>query len=245
MRFFKYIRFLLFFLGILSSPTQGEVISIHQVEYDETFQENKTASSIAELEWLGLLHFKETLEPHHSFPYLFSSESLSQSFPGKFLTLLFQKSSNANPGLVDSWKVIKNKGLDDLARNPNALKYADDLKSKTKLGSSTTTDYRKTFKDNFPELKDEEFIVHHAIEQQVLKTRYPNVITQSEIHSLENLRGIPKNINSDVHLKKIRKLWDEFYDEFPPGVMPTKQHLLDKAKEIDDLFGNLFVPPIR
>jgi hypothetical protein len=38
--------------------------------------------------------------------------------------------------------------------------------------------------------------VHHAVEQQALR-RYPGLITDAEMNSLENLRGIPKNINSD------------------------------------------------
>ena len=62
------------------------------------------------------------------------------------------------------------------------------------------------------------------------------------MHALENLRGIPKEINSDIHLSKIRKEWNRFYKEVPN---PTKQQLLDKAAEIDSKCGHLFNPPLN
>ncbi|WP_254618369.1 RHS repeat-associated core domain-containing protein, partial [Vibrio metschnikovii] len=108
------------------------------------------------------------------------------------------------------------------------------------FGESTITNYKKTFFEANPDT-DGAVVVHHAVEQQVLK-RYPDVVSESEMHSLENLRGIPKEVNSDVHLSKIRKEWNRFYRENPS---PTKQQLLDKATEIDDKFGAQFNPPIR
>ncbi len=84
-------------------------------------------------------------------------------------------------------------------------------------------------------------VVHHAIEQQVLK-RHPNLFSKAEIHSLENLRGIPKSLNPDIHLSKIRKSWNRFYKNNPN---PTRQQFLNEATEIDNLFGHLFTPPIR
>ena len=83
--------------------------------------------------------------------------------------------------------------------------------------------------------------VHHAVERQVQK-RYSGLVKDSEMHSLENLRGIPKEINNDVHFSKIRKEWNSFYKTNPN---PTKQQLLDKATEIDDKFGKQFNPPVR
>ncbi len=86
---------------------------------------------------------------------------------------------------------------------------------------------------------------HHAVEQQVLN-RYPGVLTANEMQSMANLRGIPKDINSQVHLRTIRREWDDFYDRYDlSGAIPTKQQLLDKAKQIDNLVGHLFDPPIR
>ena len=84
--------------------------------------------------------------------------------------------------------------------------------------------------------------MHHAVEQQVL-TKYRGVITETELNSLANLRGIPHAINVEVHLKKFRALWDLFYEQHP--ITCTKQELLDYAKKIDDVFGSEFSPPIR
>ena len=55
------------------------------------------------------------------------------------------------------------------------------------LGKATSKDYKTTFFNAHPELKGK-VVVHHAIEQQVL-TKYPGVLTEAEIHSLENFRG--------------------------------------------------------
>ena len=73
-------------------------------------------------------------------------------------------------------------------------------------------------------------------------SRYPGVVTESEMHSLNNLRGIPNDINADFHLSNIRKEWNNFYKHYPN---PTKQQLLDKATEIDNKYGHLFNPPLR
>jgi len=103
---------------------------------------------------------------------------------------------------------------------------------------SKSTDYKKTFFEAYPELQGK-IIVHHAVEQQVL-IRYPGIISEEEIHSLENLRGIPNELNSDLHLGRIRKEWNRFYKTNPK---PTKEKLLEKATEIDLKYGKLFKPP--
>ncbi|WP_336704505.1 RHS repeat-associated core domain-containing protein [Chryseobacterium indologenes] len=108
------------------------------------------------------------------------------------------------------------------------------------LGSSISTNYKSTFFSAYPELKGT-VVVHHAVEQQALK-RYPGLLTESEMHSLENLRGIPKTINSDVHLSQIRKIWNKFYKE---NANPTKQQILDQATIIDQKFGTQFTPPVK
>jgi len=56
------------------------------------------------------------------------------------------------------------------------------------------------FKQN-PKLRGQ-VVVHRAVEQRALK-KYPGVATDAEMHSLENLRGIPRHLNSDLHLKQI------------------------------------------
>ena len=107
------------------------------------------------------------------------------------------------------------------------------------VGTSSTTNYTKTFFDAHPHLKGK-VVVHHAIEQQVL-TRYPGRFTASEIHSLENLRGIPNKLNPDLHYSKIRKEWNRFYKKNPNA---TRQQILDEATRIDQLFGGKFTPSV-
>ncbi|MCP3944984.1 MAG: hypothetical protein GY710_26390 [Desulfobacteraceae bacterium] len=138
-------------------------------------------------------------------------------------------------------------GTNNYAYAPNVWGWIDPLglmceatlKKEAGFGESTTTNYKKTFFKEHPNLEGN-VVVHHAVEQQTLK-RYPGVVSKSEIHSLENLRGIPKNINSEVHLSKIRKAWNRFYKQ---NSSPMKQQLLDKATEIDTKFGSQFKPKI-
>ena len=112
-----------------------------------------------------------------------------------------------------------------------------------KFGNALSTDYRATFFAAHPELEGQ-VIVHHAVEQQVL-TKFPGVLTEAEIHSLENLRGIPNGINSEVHLSQIRIDWNNFYEQFSlNGMVPTKSQLLQKATQIDAKYGLMFTPPI-
>jgi hypothetical protein len=107
----------------------------------------------------------------------------------------------------------------------------------TSFGSSTTTNYRATFFTAYPELEGK-VLVHHAVEEQVL-ARYPGAVTTSQMHSLQNLRGIPTSLNSDIHLSQIRRTWNEFYRTTPN---PIAKQLLDKAAEIDKMFGSQFLP---
>ena len=81
-----------------------------------------------------------------------------------------------------------------------------------RLGHATSANYRGTFFKAHPELEGK-VVVHHRVEQQVL-TRYPGRFTKAEIHSLENLRGIPKLANPDLHLSGIRREWNAFYRQF-------------------------------
>ncbi len=107
------------------------------------------------------------------------------------------------------------------------------------FGSSVTKDYKKTFFNEYPDLEGK-VIVHHAVEQQVQR-RYPGLVSNSEVHSLENLRGIPKEKNNELHLSKIRKEWNRFYKTNPN---PSKEDLLKKATEIDLKLGGEFKPPV-
>jgi len=111
---------------------------------------------------------------------------------------------------------------------------------KAAFGKATSENYKATFFNEYPHLRGK-VVVHHAVEQQTLK-RYPDVVKKEELHSLENLRGIPKEKNSRLHLSFIRKEWNQFYKKFPS---PTRQQLLDKATEIDNMIGTEFDPPVR
>ena len=125
------------------------------------------------------------------------------------------------------------------------LKYAEKPSQVTRpvatVGRAASTDYATTFFTKHPHLEGK-VVVHHAVEQQVLE-RYPGVFTPEEIHSLENLRGIPKGLDADLHKSCIRKEWNEFYRANPANTM-TKQKVLDKAAEIDEKYGHLFEPKV-
>lgn len=106
------------------------------------------------------------------------------------------------------------------------------------FGRAATNDYRKTFFAAFPWLKGLVW-VHHAVEQRVLKL-YPGLVQPAELHSLENLRGIPTGeVNNRIHLSAIRKEWNIFYESNPK---PTKRDLLDFATYIDRKYGPSFNP---
>lgn len=66
------------------------------------------------------------------------------------------------------------------------------------------------------------------------------LFTPAELNSLPFLRGIPNEINSNVHLSQIRKAWNRFYKSNPN---PTRQDLLDQRDQIDQDFGDQFNPP--
>jgi len=112
------------------------------------------------------------------------------------------------------------------------------------FGRAVSNNYRATFLAASPELEGQ-VVVHHAVEQGVL-TKFPGVVSEAEMHSLENLRGIPNEINSDIHLSQIRVEWNRFYKPFiESGTSPTQEQLLQKATEIDNKFGSQFTPPVR
>ncbi|WP_018349385.1 polymorphic toxin-type HINT domain-containing protein [Longispora albida] len=109
------------------------------------------------------------------------------------------------------------------------------------VGSAASHNYKETFFKANPGLRGN-VVVHHAIEQQVLR-RYPGLFSPAEIHSLQNLRGIPKGtVNNRAHLSEIRKLWNGFYDSHPN---PSRKEVLDFATHVDDSLGNFFKPRRR
>lgn len=101
--------------------------------------------------------------------------------------------------------------------------------------------YHTNFFKAFPWLKGK-VVVHHAVEQQVLK-KWPGLFSKEFMHSLENLRGIPKELNNTLHLSDIRKEWNQFYKTFK-DVTPSKDDVLEYAVYIDKKYGHLFNPPL-
>ncbi|MDX2280021.1 MAG: hypothetical protein NW218_10560 [Saprospiraceae bacterium] len=148
--------------------------------------------------------------------------------------------------LERAWDILKG-GVSKFS--DKALKYVDDL-SFPKLGwvnPPNVTLYRQRFMDAFPELN---FIsadqVHHAL-PQAIQVKYPNLnVTDNQMHSLENLRGIKSGTmipNNSMPLHTyLTNQWKIFYDSNPQA---TLQQILDQVKLFDDQFGPLFVPPIR
>lgn len=118
----------------------------------------------------------------------------------------------------------------------------------TGFGSNTTRRYRDEFFADRRNRNSNAHVIHHAIEQQVLR-RYRNMrppITAAEMNSSQNLRGIPEHLNGDVHLSGIRRMWNQFYKHYDDSnTTPTRQDLLDFANLVDDAFGDLFDPPVR
>lgn len=151
-------------------------------------------------------------------------------------TRLTHHHNNQNTDTQDSGK--NNKPSKDPAPS-NENKSAE-------FGTAKRKDYRKTFLEAHPHLNPDDIEVHHAVEQRVLKD-YPGVITPEELHSLENLRGIPRTREGSLmHRSEIRMMWNQFRDLYRRlGRSPTKQELLDFATKIDDKFGHLFDPPVR
>ncbi|MEK2476211.1 putative T7SS-secreted protein [Streptomyces noursei] len=127
------------------------------------------------------------------------------------------------------------------SRNETVLGPNVPSRAEATVGSAASHNYKKTFFNAYPGLKGQ-VVVHHAIEQQVLR-RYQGLFSPDEIHSLENLRGIPKgDINSSVHLSEIRRAWNGFYAAHPN---PTRQQVLDFATRVDDSLGHWFTPRLR
>jgi len=107
------------------------------------------------------------------------------------------------------------------------------------VGWTEDFDYRATFLAAHPGAGD--VWVHHAVEQQLM-TNYPQLFAKQEIHSLENLRGIPAGrINNQIHLSEIRTMWNDFYETNPS---PSRADVLDFATKIDRKVGVFFSPGI-
>lgn len=82
-------------------------------------------------------------------------------------------------------------------------------------------------------------MVNHEIETEVL-SRYPGALKAAEVHGLENLCGIPRELNKPLHLIEMRRFWDHFYKIH---LTATKEELLRAREELRRKFGSQFLPP--
>ncbi len=98
---------------------------------------------------------------------------------------------------------------------------------------------RRMFFTAYPELKDKVW-VHHAIPRRVL-TKYPGLFKEDEVHALENLRGVPNELNNKIHQKDITPRWSRFYNKNPQA---SRQDILDEVKRIDQEHGSRFLPSL-
>jgi hypothetical protein len=143
--------------------------------------------------------------------------------------------------LVSVYKFLKGK-MPAIKKNIDALKYVKKLADGPSLGGyfATVNNFGSKFKAKFPEVSSQIGDVHHAVPQWVT-SRYGHLsLTQNQIHSLENLRGIPANGSLDH--TTITNYWEAFHHSNPS---PGLDEVLDYAKWIDDNFGHLFIPPVR
>lgn len=92
-----------------------------------------------------------------------------------------------------------------------AVQIGDELIEGVLVRGGSKPDYR-FIADHFAQQAVSDInVIHHAIEQQVLKN-FKGLFTVEEINAVWNLRTVLKGaFNSEVHLSKIRRLWNAFY----------------------------------
>ena len=150
--------------------------------------------------------------------------------------------------------------------NEKYLRYVGDLET-PKLGNAVGAPgedsawyeiynfYKGVFSDAFPELVDDlgNMEIHHAIPRRMLMPEFSPVgITPNQMHSLENLRGIAKTtLDPDGSGLKLHQVitnrWQQnFFPQYVnSGTIPSMAEINAFAKQIDDLYGDLFTPPVR
>jgi len=154
----------------------------------------------------------------------------------KINDLVSQISANA---LERAWTILQKSPV---KFSTNALKYVSDL-VEPKLGGyfSTNSTYNPNFKNRFSEVANEITAIHHAVPKKVRNVY--GLIDDTQLHSLENLRGIPAADNFHQEITNRWAAWYLPYDQ--SNTTPSLQAVLNEVKAIDDLYGHRFVPPIR
>ncbi|OZH52258.1 hypothetical protein AFK68_25555 [Hydrocoleum sp. CS-953] len=124
-------------------------------------------------------------------------------------------------GLINPWIMLANgdiEWVDELTQQAAYGSKASGKNANGELvegilvrGSKANPDYRSIADAYFEKAVSKTKVIHHSIEQQVLK-KYPGLFSKTEINAGSRLRPILKGVfNSEVHLSKIRKLWNNFY----------------------------------
>ena len=144
--------------------------------------------------------------------------------------------------------LISNKTLQNSGLNHSSIAT---IYSDSNLSNSNY--YRALYSFEHPEVKMDEVVVHHSLEQQILN-RYPGVFTQEEVlKDPLTFRGIPKELNIDLHNRQIRKIWDEAYDKINSTLRQNanwsdiekksfiQRVVYDTRDYIDSQFGYLFL----
>jgi hypothetical protein len=149
-------------------------------------------------------------------------------------------------GILQKMPNVKLWEIEDIGKY---LRYLEDVKV-ARFGWATINDHLATFDRTFPDIRVN-MQVHHAIPQATL-SRFPALgIDPKQMHSLENLRGIPNTVlapdgSGDELHTFITRMWEQdFFPNYGPGNIPTMQEMNYFAKQIDDQFGHLFNPPVR
>lgn len=141
-----------------------------------------------------------------------------------------------------------------LKKNLNVLEYVDDMKVPS-LGTAVATtnividNSRGRFYARMGTALPRDMQIHHAIPRETITRRYPGLLTVAQMHSLENLRGIPNHlkgigVNGNVvslH-QEITNKWTAWFNARPTA---TVEQLLHHARQIDIEYGSRFIPPIR
>jgi len=164
---------------------------------------------------------------------------------------------DAKPGMVDAYGLLNETTRaipNALKKDLNVLEYVDDMRVPS-LGTAVATpnipidNWRGRFYARMGTALPRDMQIHHAIPRDVFNTRYPGLITEAQLHSLANLRGIPNSAKgigvngTEVLLHAvITKRWKDWMDARPTTDIDA---LLDFAKQIDDEFGSRFIPPVR
>lgn len=140
--------------------------------------------------------------------------------------------------LERAWNIAKKSPV---RINGDYLKYLDNIsipKFGPKLASKST--FNSKFKNLYEEVADQIGQVHHAVPQSVIH-RFPNLnISLDQMHSLENLRGIP--VYGTLDHQTITNYWEAFFNA---NDNPSMQEIFEYVEFIDDEFGHLFIPPVR